>query len=182
MREIEIKAKVRDEASLLKALEAKGIKLSPPIKQHDQVFGPPGFDGGDNQHNWLRIRTENDKRHLLTLKRSVVGQLDNIEHETEIKDVTEMRAIIDELGFAPYSDLTKIRQKARFGDLEICFDKIDKLGTFIEAEKIMGRDADNATVIAELWAFLNELGIDKTDEETDGYDVMMEKLQKSTRR
>jgi hypothetical protein len=41
---------------------------------------------------------------------------------------------------------------------------------------MMSHDADNAAVTTELWAFLNELGIDKSAEEHDGYDVMMEKL------
>jgi predicted adenylyl cyclase CyaB len=174
MREIEIKAHVKDEKSLLKALEAKGVKLN-------QVFGPPNFAGGDNQHNWLRLRTENDTKHLFTLKRSVVGQLDSIEHETEVSDTSETLAIIKELGFVPFSNIIKTRQKAKFGDLEICFDKVEQLGTFIEVEKIMHHDADNVSVRAELWDFLTSLGINREAEEHDGYDTMMEKLKKSER-
>jgi len=179
MREIEIKARVRDEASLLAALNTKGIVLQAPLQQRDQVFGLPNVPGSDENHNWLRIRTENDSKHIFTLKRSVTGQLDSIEHETTVEDPAETRAIIDELGFMPYSDLTKVRQKAKYGDLEICFDKIAELGTFIEVEKMMDLEADNETVTNELWKFFNSLGIDKKDEEFDGYDVMMEKLQKS---
>jgi adenylate cyclase class IV len=121
MREIEIKARVRDEAGLLATLADKGIVLQPPVKQRDQVFGLPGISGADNQHNWLRIRTENDTKHIFTLKRSVVGQLDSIEHETVVEDAAEALDIIKELGFVPYSDLTKTRQKDKFGDFRSLF-------------------------------------------------------------
>ena len=47
MREIEIKVKLRDKEGLLAALVAKGVVLSEPVYQRDQVFGLPGEAGGD---------------------------------------------------------------------------------------------------------------------------------------
>lgn len=175
MREIEIKARVRDEKSLRAQLISKGVKLSESIKQHDQVFGLPGAIGGSHG-NWLRIRTENNKKYIFTLKRSVTGQLDSIEHETEVADVVEMANIINELGYVPYSDITKIRQKAKIGDIEICLDKVEKLGVFVELEKLCEHDADIAKITAELWQFLHSFGINKTDEVLEGYDVMIKNL------
>jgi adenylate cyclase class 2 len=107
-----------------------------------------------------------------TLKRSVVGHLDSIEHETIVQDAKELEAIIKLMGYELYSDLTKIRQKAKHGEFEICLDEVPNLGTFIEVEKIMHHDADHDMVVDELWDFLQKLGVSKYDEQHEGYDVL----------
>lgn len=182
MREIEIKARVEDRSRLLNLLQEKGIELSRMITQRDQVFGLPGVDGGDDANDapWLRIRTETkdgETTQIFTLKKSVTNQMDSIEHETEVHDPVELAAIIGHLGFHPYSDLTKSRQKARLGEIEICLDSVDGLGDFIEAEKLTDDDADYDQVAAELWQVLGSLGVEKSQYVTDGYDVLMRKSQ-----
>ncbi|MEJ0073649.1 MAG: class IV adenylate cyclase [Candidatus Saccharibacteria bacterium] len=139
MREIEIKVRVKDSAGTLAALDKQGIQLGEPKKQHDVVYSRPGAIDNDPGENWLRVRTENDTEVIFTLKRSVTGELDSIEHETVVDSADEITAIIGYLGYELFSDLTKIRRKARVGDIEICFDEVPKLGTFFEAEKTMSR-------------------------------------------
>lgn len=179
MREIEIKARVADRAALLAKLKGLNMKLTEPINQRDQVFGLPGKRGGDgNSLPWLRIRTETKGgmvRQIFTLKKSVTNQLDSIEHETEITDADELAKIIHHIGFAPYSDSTKTRQKAHDGNIEICIDTVDGLGDFIEAEKLTEENTDYKAVVEELWRVLEPLGITREDEVTDGYDVLMRK-------
>lgn len=180
MREIEIKARVADKAQLIKRLEEKGIKLSQPVTQRDQVFGLSGVNGGDDTNSapWLRIRTETKDGKIIqifTLKKSITNQMDSIEHETEIYDPVELAAIISHLGFEPYSDLTKTRQKAKHGEIEICVDAIDGLGDFIEAEKLTDDDADYDAVAAQLWELLEGFEVQKMQHVTDGYDVLMRK-------
>lgn len=173
MREIEIKARVRDKQATLQAIKDLGIILGEAKKQHDVVYGPPGENGiDDNKSNWLRIRTEDDARHIFTLKRSVTSQLDSIEHETVIEDAQEMAKIIEHLGYELFSDLTKIRRKAQFGEIEICYDELPELGTYIEAEKLCPDDVNVELIRNELWVLLEKLGISKEDEETNGYDVL----------
>lgn len=179
MREIEIKARVADKSALLDALKTQHVTLTSPITQCDQVFGVEGVKGdGDTTTPWLRIRTEAKDgvtRQLFTLKKSVTNQMDSIEHETEVTDDKELAHIIRHLGFAPYSDLTKTRQKAHMGDIEICVDTIDGLGDFIEVEKLTDEDADYETVAEELWNVLEQCGVQRADYVTDGYDVLMRK-------
>lgn len=176
MREIEIKARVGDKAALLVILQSKSVVLSDPIIQHDQVFGVPGVDGGDdNSSAWLRIRTETKNgqiTQIFTLKKSVTNQMDSIEHETIIDNADEMARIIHHLGYIPYSDITKTRQKANVGEIEICVDEVPSLGVFIEAEKLTNEDADYDVVAVELWTLLEGLGIMRSDHVTDGYDVL----------
>lgn len=179
MREIEIKARVQGFDNIRSALERSGAILSEPVTQHDVVWGVSGVAGGsDNTAPWLRIRTETrgeTTRHLFTLKRSVTSQLDSIEHETEVADGAELEKIIRELGFVLYSDLTKTRQKTHVGDIEICLDIVDGLGSFIEAERLAQDDVDHVSIMDELWVLLEGLGVDREAEVTDGYDVLMNK-------
>lgn len=176
MREIEIKARVADSSKTLAALNNLGVILGTPLKQHDVVYSRPGAIDNDPGENWLRIRTENDAKVVFTMKRSVTGELDSIEHEVVVDNADEITAIIKYLGYELFSDLTKIRQKATHGELEICFDIVPELGTFMEVEKLCAENADYDTVASELWEFFEKIGITKADEETHGYDIMMREL------
>lgn len=184
MREIEVKARVHDKEKLLGALKNNNIVLSKPITQRDQVYGLPGEDGGDgNSLPWLRLRTETkdgQTRYLFTLKKSLTGQLDSIEHETEVTDAAETLKIIEHMGYAPYSDLTKTRAKAQIRDVELCVDTVSDLGDFIEAEKLTSEDANYEKVAEELWQILESFGLSRTDQVTDGYDVLQRKLRSTT--
>src|ERR1700741_1396438 len=172
MREIEIKARVSDKAKTLDALKQLGVQLSQPLKQHDVVYSVPGAIDNDPSQNWLRVRTENDSKVIFTLKRSVTGELDSIEHEVTVDSADELTAIIGYLGYELFSDLAKIRQKGHHGDLEICFDEVPELGTFIEVEKLCPEEVDINEVTTELWAVFEQLGISREDEETSGYDIL----------
>ncbi len=172
MREVEVKARVRDAKKLLKSLEERGIKLGPAVKQHDVVYGAKNAKGGESDLVWLRIRTENDQKHIFTLKKSVVGHLDSIEHETEVSDPVALFEIFKAMGYELYSDITKLRRKAKDGNIELCYDELPSLGAFIEAEKMFDEDVDHEAVVGELWLLLTSLGIDKQDEIHEGYDVL----------
>lgn len=176
MREIEIKARLVNKNDVLAKLNDTGVVLSEPIKQHDVVYGKPGMVGGEMDAIWLRVRTENDTKMIFTLKKPMVGQLDSIEHELEIGDADEMKAIMSLLGYELFSDVTKQRQKGKVGDIEICVDKVDKLGSFIEAELLMSDDADHGEVENTLWKLFEDLGIQRADQVFEGYDVMERKL------
>lgn len=177
MREIEVKVRVNNLEDVISRVRTKNIEVSTPVTQHDTVFGLPDQDGGgENTAPWLRIRTETRDgaaRTLFTLKRSVTNQLDSIEHETEVADRSETAAIISELGFVPYSDITKTRQTAHINDMELCFDTVMTLGSYIEVEKITEKDADYDGVIAEIWQLLDTLGFSREDEVKEGYDVLI---------
>lgn len=65
--------------------------------------------------------------------------------------------------------------KGRVGEIEICVDTVDGLGTYIEAEKMCAGDADYQTIAAELWELLGKLDITKADQEELGYDVLLKR-------
>ena len=174
MREIEVKACIRDSTQLKRALRASGIRLGKPVTQHDVVYSPPGAQSGQNVA-WLRIRTENGRRTILTMKRRMGGgaHLDKVEHEVVVSDAGELANIITHISYELFSDLTKIRRAGHSGDVEICLDEVLNLGIFIEAERLCSDDADGAAVQAELWQLLGTFGITESDRLTKGYDVLM---------
>lgn len=172
MREIEIKARVKDKTKLFEALNSRGIKLTQPIKQHDVVYGMEGVKDNAPGSIWLRLRVEDNSRAIFTLKKQHRGGLDSIEYETVVEDRAEAENIVKTLGFTLYSDLTKTRQKAKLGKVEICVDDVQDLGCFIEAEMIADVDADGDEVESELWTALKGFGVSEHDEVLEGYDVL----------
>ena len=81
MREIELKCRVADKQKLLAKLKEVGVELGPPKKHHDVVFFKPGQKDYEPGSIWLRIRTEDDKKVVWTLKKDTGRKLDSIEHE-----------------------------------------------------------------------------------------------------
>jgi adenylate cyclase, class 2 len=177
VREIEIKVSLTNLDEAKQKLAAAGIVLSEPKKQHDVVYCLPEnlqSEGGDTSVNWLRVRTENDTTVYFTLKRSVSGSLDSIEHETVVEKGDELAKILDYMGYVVFSDLTKIRQTGHYGEsIEICIDEVPPLGGFIELEKLCADDADGPAVEKELFAALETLGIEYVERMTKGYDELM---------
>ena len=179
MREIEIKARLDNVASIVTAIAGLGGHMSEPVTQRDRVYGVPGTPGAsDNTDPWLRIRTQTkgaSVRYYFTLKKSITNQLDSIEHETEVSNDEELKKIIEHLNFVPYSDLTKTRRTAKLGAVEVCVDHINQLGDFIELEKLTAEDVVYDDVVQELWGILESFGVPKSQELTDGYDVLLNK-------
>ena len=141
IKEIEVKAKIKNHAQLLDKIKALGCILSAPIRQEDQVFLPLGYDLDDKLKgiSVLRIRKNNDKI-LFTLKQSQANDLACLERELEIGDEKIMREIIELLNFYKVVEVKKIRRKCKYNDYEICVDQVESLGDFIEVEKMTDQD------------------------------------------
>ena len=87
-----------------------------------------------------------------------------------------MIAIVKELGFVPFSDVSKTRQTGKLDDIEVCIDSVEGLGNFMELERLADENADSVAITDDLWCIMAELGISRQDEVTDGYDILMKKL------
>lgn len=174
MKEIEVKIKVADLDKCVAIFENQGCVFSAPKTQDDMAYFPKELTDNDLKvlgKNFLRIRREND-RILFTLKQPQTNQLDCLEYELEISDAEEMENIIRELGYVPYIGITKTRREGTLKDYSICIDNVDKLGSFIELEKMTDQDAD--TVQKEMMEFLGSIGI-VGEQIHDGYDILMKR-------
>ncbi len=178
MREIEVKAKLRNKEQVLHKLAELGCALSDPVSQKDTIFIKPGFTIPlPPRVTALRIRDQGGK-FIFTFKQSVSNQLDCLEKEVVIGQPQEMKEIIELLGFVEFAHVNKIRRKANYKDMEICIDEVEKLGDFIEAEIITDEASDDKVQdkLDKLFEFLTSLGIQKEDQVWDGYDVLIQKL------
>ncbi len=173
MREIEIKAPVEDLDRVRQALEKQGLKFSKPIKQYDRIYYTEGTPDNEPGSVWLRIRVENDRRAIFTVKKATSIMLDSIEYETEVSNAETLRDMVLAMGYKPYFEITKTREKAKQGDIEYCLDDVEGLGMFIEAEKLVPESADGKAIRLELWNKLRAVGIKKTSKELPGYDVLL---------
>ena len=103
--------------------------------------------------------------------------MDSIERETEVGDQDVMIAIVKELGFVPFSDLSKTRRTGKLNDVEVCIDSVEGLGNFMELERLADENADPVAITDDLWRIMAELGVSRQDEVTDGYDILTKKLE-----
>lgn len=174
MREIEAKAVLRDKEGVMRKLADMGCVLSEPGRQEDAIYFPPGMHPPTPVGtNVLRLRKENGKT-LFTFKRSVGERLDKLEAETEVHDYEAMERIITYLGYDTVIRVNKVRTKVHAGEIEVCMDEVEGLGTFIEVELMIADDGDGARAEERLDAFLDSLGISEDDRVfTRGYDVLL---------
>ena len=172
MREIEVKAKLRDKNKLLKKASELGISFGESIIQDDSTY-ETSIPKDDPNWNIFRIRKQNEKT-ILTIKyRASSISRDNHERESIIEDSGEVVDMLARVGYTLGVRIEKTRRTAKYKDLEICIDEVNKLGTFIEVEKLTNDDADVDLVQNELWKLLEELGVDKSDRIHKGYDTLM---------
>ncbi|MDO8743454.1 MAG: class IV adenylate cyclase [Candidatus Azambacteria bacterium] len=180
-KEIEVKAKVANLDTVAQKLLKLGCALSEPLTQNDTIFvddkyGP--FEKFQPDKNLLRIR-ESQGKFLFTLKQPKSNQLDCIERETEILNPQEMKEVLLLMGYHEAVQVHKVRIKTNYNNWEICLDKVEGLGSFIEVEKIC-EDVDAEKIQNELFAFLQTLDIKPEDRIYEGYDTLVYLSTKTT--
>jgi adenylate cyclase class 2 len=177
MYEVEVKAHLKNREAVMKKLTDLGCAFSEEMHQIDDIYDPntEAIFPPPKGTPVLRIRQQNGK-FIFTLKINQSSRQDCIEHELEIGDKEQMEAIIKLLGFKKDVTVEKKRIKTKYKDMEIVLDSVDRLGEFVEAEKIINEpDAEvRKKIQRELMDFLVEIGIPAEDEVIDGkYDIML---------
>jgi len=172
-REIEVKYHVRDLAALESELHRRGVVLSHPVYQDDQAYAQDGWRYGMSKLGvaFARLRTQGG-RHLFTLKRPTDNELACLEFETEVADRDQMHEAIQHMGFYPTVRIVKTRRSARLGELSLCLDDVEHIGTFLEIEKVIAPGQSGEAVQAELHAFALSLGVE-LERTTDTYDSLV---------
>lgn len=170
MREVEVKYRVPDGEALLLALKTRGIEVSEPVHQDDQAYAPTSWADGDDKRgvSFVRLRTV-EGRHLFTLKRPAENALSCDEYETVVEDRAQMHQAILAMGFRPTVRILKARRTATVGEISLCMDEVDLLGTFVELERMVPDDVSGEAVQDELAQFVAGLGIavERTEETYD---------------
>lgn len=173
VQEVEVKYRVFDLPALERALVARGIVLSAPVRQDDQAFAEAGWSYGQSKVGvaFARLRTQGD-RHLFTLKKPVDNEMSCLEHETEIADRRQMHRALEAMGFYPTVRIVKTRRTAAVDDLSLCVDEVEHAGLFVEVEKVVLAGESGAATQDGLDRFARSFGIELA-RTTDTYDSLV---------
>ena len=174
MKEIEVKAYLRNKDQVLCKIKDLGCVLSEPIRQIDTVYtripAKTVEEYLKNDH-FVRIREKSDGRFIFTVKKPLSREvLTKAEHETEIKDAKELEKALFLMGYQIANKVIKVRRTTEFKDFEICIDEVEDMGLFIEVEKMSDENVD--LVRKELNEFIASLGVLLEDEVHKGYDIL----------
>ncbi|MEK7193054.1 MAG: class IV adenylate cyclase [Patescibacteria group bacterium] len=176
MREIEIKLRADNFDEIEAKLKEKGCVLSEPISQRDVSYSLKNsadeFESAKEGDVIIRIRYLKNSAEL-NLKQQRSNEMDNLEYETEVADPKATHMILSTLGWFPVVEANKMRRKGKLGEYEICLDQVEKLGTFVELEKLTSGDANPDEVREELFKELESLDLPRENEETRGYDTQI---------
>ncbi len=139
MIEVEIRAKVDKFDKIKKKLEEMGASFQKSVHQIDKFFGHPMFlvskkmiiDGGIVP----RIRSTNDKCSLefKEIRRTGGG----IELSSELSNIDLGVEFLNKLGFKEAFAIDKKRESYKYKKFVIDLDNVEKLGNFIEIERIV---------------------------------------------
>ncbi|MEW9556331.1 class IV adenylate cyclase [Nonomuraea sp. NPDC050783] len=176
VQEVEVKYRVRGPEAMRTlevALERRGGRLSPPIRQDDQAYAQPGWEYGQSKIGvaFARLRTQ-DGRHLFTVKTPQANEQACLEHETEVADREQMHRAIVAMGFRPTVRIVKVRRIAVLGDLTICVDVVEHAGTFVELERTVPDGESGIAVQAGMDGWARSLGVE-LERTSDTYDSLV---------
>ncbi|MEK7601935.1 MAG: class IV adenylate cyclase [Patescibacteria group bacterium] len=180
MREVEVKAHLRNKEELLGKLTESGAVFAKSVTQNDTVFVRDAstmekFLGNDC---FLRIR-ETPESIIFTLKyhpnRTGNGNAlaMPLEHELTVSNKKELEEMLRLMGFVPALVINKTRESCHVGDFEICVDEVEDLGSFIEVERLTEHEEEVEPVIKDMKEFLCSLGVAESDMGVKRYDIQL---------
>ncbi len=177
MREVEVKAKVGSLDMVLERLESLGCTLSQPLTQEDFIFvqSDVDFENIALGTTVLRIRIQNGGSYF-TLKQSRTNELDCIERVVMINDAQQMIDIIVLMGYKMVAHVKKERVETKVGHYNICLDRVDNIGSFLELEMLVPDDNMRDDIQVDMFSFLKGFGVHHEDRVLVGYDTMIHSL------
>ena len=139
MKEVEIRAKVNNFDDIKVKLKELGARFIKTKNQIDRVFGHEVFldenhlivEGGLS----ARVRQTNGKN-LLEFK-EIVRMGGGLEIKSEVDETEDALKFLEKLNFEEAFTVSKLRETYKHEDFEICLDKVEKLGNFIEIERMI---------------------------------------------
>jgi adenylate cyclase class 2 len=177
--EVEQKYRLLSDPATLKAtLTDRGAKPGAAAHQVDSYFNAPhrGFLADTtNISEWLRVRVEDDHASLNYKLWHPLGQARKThcdEYESPVGDPEAIRLTLAALGFTELTVVDKTREAWHLNDIEVAFDDVIGLGTFIEFE--FKGDADNVEdATARITDFIDSLDIQLGERIHAGYPHMI---------
>ena len=159
MIEVEIKARAMPD-ELARRLEAAGAVFEKKARQADTYYNAPDRDFAVTDEA-VRLR-EQDGKAYLTYKGKKLDSASKTRKEVEVlvSDLAAMEDILRSLGFRKTLGVAKEREIWHYRGAEVCLDRVEGLGGFVEVESFVADAAGIARKREELVAILRGLGVD----------------------
>jgi adenylate cyclase, class 2 len=163
MLEIEIKSRCEDHAVVIGRLRSMGALHKETRHERDLYLNHPARDFRSTDEA-LRLRQVGETA-VLTYKGPRLGGESKTRREEEVavSGYETMLGILTLLGFTRSWTITKERDVFMMGDIEICIDRVDDLGDFVELEK---KGVDRGPIEKELFRLAAELGLDRFEKKS----------------
>lgn len=171
MNEVELKYKINNFDEIIKLLEQRGCVFSEEIIQSDTVY--MNNDCSDlmdikTDTVTVRIRTLNNRKTTLTLKQRGEEKFYCKEIEFEVENSAKVHEFLEHLNLKKVIEFTKTRITTKYNNFNICLDRINELGDFIEIE-IVSDNNNIALIKKEILEFANEINLNEENIETRYY-------------
>lgn len=156
--EIEIKAYCNNHKEIIERILSMGGERIETVKEKDIYFNHPCRDFRITDEAFrIRIRDSNS---YITYKGPRMGGMTKTRYEEEVivSDFDSMNNILLELGFTHVDNVSKERIIYNLQGIEICVDKVEDVGDFVELEK---RDMDRKSAEKELFSLAESLGLSR---------------------
>ncbi len=156
--EIEIKAYCDNHDAVIEKALILGARHRGTFRETDLYLNHPGRDFRKTDEA-LRLR-QIDEKVVLTYKGPKLGTVSKTRREEEVAVDSYEKAldILKLLGFVPSGTVEKERDIYKFGDIEICIDRVAGLGNFVELEL---KGTDRERLEKELFLLAGELGLSR---------------------
>ena len=162
--EVEIKLKIEDKTQILTSLKQLGFEKKKLVMETDTYYTAEHHDFA-RLDEALRVRSiENldtgEKTAAITYKGAKMDtvSMTRKELETEVKDATVCREILENIGFQPVPKVGKQRQYMQNGNITACVDTVTGLGEYLELEILAEKEEEREAALKELEEILQKLG------------------------
>lgn len=177
--EVELKVKIKDKEEIINNLKNLNFIEKDLVIETDTYFN-------SQHHNFialdeaLRVRnvvnkSTNESKSFVTYKGA---KLDSIsmsrkELETEVKDSSVVKEILQNIGFTPVTPLMKERLYLKNNNITACVDTVNGLGDYLELEIIAENNSEKEKSLKILENLLIKLGYSLNDTINTSYLSML---------
>lgn len=167
MLEVELKASLTAQQAASLPERLRDLKFMPQgsFEEIDLYFNGGGRDFRKTDEA-LRLRTCRDlnagtAQTLVTYKgpKADVRSNSRTEYETSVGDLDTARSLLESLGFTAQFIVDKTRREFGRGDVTVCLDTVENLGSFLELETLLEDESNRDAAVDELLSLLDQLEI-----------------------
>ncbi len=170
MKEIEILVEVYDDVDKMKKIFEKfnylGTKKTIDEYYYDPLRNTLKPDDDNQLSHCLRLRQKNNEC-FITYKDDVFENekwLYSNEYETKVESIEIMREIFSKLGLVKFIEIDNEKETYTYNDYEIVIENVKDLGLFIEVEYCTDEDVNIINEKNRIQGFINNLGIEVSEE------------------